>query len=60
MDSLPGQTIHIGSVEEIGDDIDNGFRALQRYNDMVGYARVVSITNNSVVFDKVSDALQDR
>ena len=52
-----GQTVHIGSVESIGDDIANGFRAAAA-NDMVGYARVVSLAPGSVVFDKVSMALQ--
>ena len=52
-----GQTVHIGSVESVGADVSNGFTAAAA-NDMVGYARVVSIANGSVVFDKVSPALQ--
>ena len=52
-----GQTVHIGSVEDLGADVINGFQNANA-NDMVGYARVVSIATGSVVFDKVSDALR--
>ena len=52
-----GQTVHIGSVEDLGADVINGFQNANA-NDMVGYARVVSIATGSVVFDKVSEALQ--
>ena len=52
-----GQTVHIGSVASLGADVINGFEN-GAANDMVGYARVVSIATGSVVFDKVSEALQ--
>ena len=53
-----GQVVHIGSIAERGElDIENAFTGLAA-NDMFGYARVVSISNNSVVFDKVDAALQ--
>ena len=54
----PGQFVHIGSVASAGDAILNGFEDAA-VNDMVGYARVRSIAAGSVVFDKVSDALQE-
>ena len=54
----PGQTVHIGSVETLGADVINGFQQGTVANNMVGYARVVSIATGSVVFDKVSDALR--
>ena len=52
-----GQTVHIGSVASVGADVINGFQTAVA-NDMVGYARVVSTAAGSVVFDKVSAALQ--
>ena len=52
-----GQTVHIGSVASIGADVINGFQN-SAANDMVGYARVVSMSGGSIVFDKVSTALQ--
>ena len=54
---IPGALIHIGSVASIGAAVINGFENAAP-NDMVGYARVRSITNDAVVFDKVDAALQ--
>ena len=48
-----GQTVHIGSVASIGADVIHGFQN-SAANDMVGYARVISMSGGSVVFDKVS------
>ena len=42
----------------LGADVINGFQQGSVANNMVGYARVVSIATGSVVFDKVSEALQ--
>ena len=53
----PGQTIHVGSVASVGSAVINGLGVVA-VNDMVGYARVVSISAGSIVFDKVSEALQ--
>ena len=52
-----GQFVHIGSVKSVGKDIINGFEK-DATNDMVGYARVVSISAGEIVFDKLSEALQ--
>ena len=55
-----GQFVHIGSVANAGAALINGFE-FAAANDMVGYARVRSISSNSVIFDKVSgdgDVLQ--
>lgn len=54
---IPGMFIHIGSVSSIGGDIQNAFEN-DEANDMFGFARVVSVSADAVVFDKVSDALQ--
>lgn len=53
----PGQFVHIGSVASLGGAIQNAFQNASP-NDMYGYARVVSISANDVVFDKVGAALQ--
>ena len=53
----PGQLVHVGSVAELGADVINGFQN-NAANDIVGYARVLSITNNSVVFNKLDPALR--
>ena len=54
---IAGQVVHVGSIAERGGDIENIFTDAAG-NDMFGYARVVSISNNSVVFDKTDAALQ--
>lgn len=51
-----GQFAHIGSPDSNG-DVQNAFQNSSA-NDMYGYARVVSISANAVVFDKVDAALQ--
>lgn len=54
----PGQTAHIGSIASEGaTTVVNGFENATP-NDMVGYARVVSLSTDDVVFDKVDPALQ--
>lgn len=53
----PGQFVHVGSVATIGGAFQNGFENVAA-NDMVGYARVVSLSADTVVFDKVATALQ--
>lgn len=52
-----GQFVHIGSIAELAGSIQNGFEN-SAANDMFGYARVLDMTADSVVFDKVGDALQ--
>lgn len=52
-----GQIVHIGSIASLGGGIQNAFEN-SAANDMFGYARVVSIAANSIVFDKVAAALQ--
>ena len=52
-----GQLAHVGSVATIGGAIQNAFENVSA-NDMFGYARVVSFTADTVVFDKVDAALQ--
>lgn len=52
----PGQFVHIGSPDSSG-AIQRAFQN-SAVNDMYGYARVVSISANAVVFDKVDAALQ--
>ncbi len=53
-----GETVHIGSILNAGETtIVNAFENSSA-NDMFGYARVVSITADDVVFDKVDAALQ--
>ena len=53
-----GETLHIGSILLPGDTtIVNAFENAAA-NDMFGYARVVSITADDVVLDKVDTALQ--
>lgn len=53
----PGQLIHVGSIASAGGNIQNAFENLTA-DDMFGYARVVSISADAVVFDKVDPALQ--
>lgn len=53
----PGQLVHVGSVATLGGAFQNGFENAAA-NDMVGYARVVSLSADAVVFDKVAAALQ--
>ena len=52
-----GQVVHVGSIADRGDAIENAFMD-NAAGDMFGYARVVSIANNSVVFDKTDEVLQ--
>lgn len=52
-----GQIVHIGSIASSGGSIQNAFENAAA-NDMYGYARVVSITADTVTFDKVDAALQ--
>ncbi len=54
---FPGQRTHIGSIASLGGSIQNGFENTAA-NDMIGYADVVSIAADSVVFEKVALALQ--
>lgn len=51
-----GQFVHIGSPDGSG-GVQRAFQNLAA-NDMYGYARVVSMTADAVVFDKVDPALQ--
>lgn len=51
-----GQLVHIGSPDGSG-GVQNAFEN-SAANDMYGYARVVSIAADDVVFDKVDSALQ--
>lgn len=51
------QLVHVGSVTAIDQPYQNGFQS-SAANDMVGYARVSSITANAVVFSQVDAALQ--
>lgn len=51
----PGQTVHIGSFDGTG--IVNGFENAAA-NDMVGYARVVTVSAGTITFDNVEPALQ--
>ena len=53
----PGQSVHVGSIASAGLDVVNGFEDAAP-NDMVGYARVRSISTNAVIFDKVDPALR--
>lgn len=52
-----GQLVHIGSIASLNGAIQNAFENSSA-NDMYGYARVVSIAADDVVFDKVDAALQ--
>ncbi len=52
-----GQFVHIGSIAALAGAVQNGFQNTAA-NDMFGYVRVLSMTANTVVFDKVGDALQ--
>lgn len=52
-----GQFVHIGSVASVGSSFQNAFENTDA-NDMRGYARVVSISADAVVFDKLSEALK--
>jgi hypothetical protein len=52
-----GQMVHIGSVASLGGAIQNAFQN-SAANDMYGYARVVSIAADAIVFDKVDARLQ--
>ncbi len=52
-----GQFVHVGSIVSLGGSIQNGFENAAA-NDMFGYARVLSMTADTVVFDKVGAALQ--
>lgn len=49
-----GQFLHIGSIASFGGAIQNAFAA-----DDFGYARVLSISANALVLDKLSTPLQD-
>ena len=51
-----GQSVHIGSPDGSG-GFENAFENATT-NDMFGYARVVSISANDIVFDKTDVALQ--
>jgi Phage tail tube protein len=51
-----GQFVHVGSPDGSG-GVTNAFENAAA-NDMYGYARVVSIAADAVVFDKVDSALQ--
>ena len=57
LDLTPGQLVHIGSVASLGGPIQAAFENTG-VNDTYGYARVVSFTADSVVFDKVDTLLQ--
>ena len=48
-----GMFVHIGSVESVGDSVQNGLA-----DGVYGMARVVSISNNSITFDKLDSKLQ--
>jgi len=52
-----GQLIHIGSVSALGGTIQRAFDDAGT-DDAYGYARVVSISANDIVLDKVSPLLQ--
>lgn len=54
---VPGQFVHIGSQNPTTGAIQNAFEN-SNANDMYGYARVVSVSANDIVFDKVDPALQ--
>jgi hypothetical protein len=52
-----GQFVHVGSIATAGGAIQNAFEN-SAANDMYGWARVVSVGTDDVVFDKVDAALQ--
>lgn len=52
-----GQVVHVGSIATADGAIQNAFEN-SAANDMFGYARVLSFTADTVVFDKVDAALQ--
>lgn len=52
----PGEFVHIGSPDSSG-TIQNAFENTAA-NDMFGYARVVSVSADDVVFDKLDEALK--
>ena len=55
---MVGETVHVGSILTAGSTtIANAFENAAA-NDMYGYARVVSISADAIVFDKVDTALQ--
>lgn len=54
----PGMTVHIGSIVNAGDTTITSAFENAAANDMFGFARVVSIAADVVVFDKVDLALQ--
>lgn len=54
---IPGMLLHIGSIASLGGAIQNAFENAAA-NDMFGYARVLTISADAVVFDKVDAALQ--
>ena len=51
-----GQFVHIGSIASAGADIDNAFQNTNA-DDVYGFARVVSIADDSIVFDKLASTL---
>ncbi len=52
-----GQFVHIGSIATAGGAIQNAFEN-GAANDMFGYARVLQINTDSILFDKVAAELQ--
>ncbi len=52
-----GQFVHIGSIASAGGAIQNAFEN-SAANDMFGYARLTQINTDSLIFDKVSEALK--
>ena len=54
---IVGQVVHIGSVASAGAGVINGFQNAAP-NDMVGYARVRSISTDAIIFDKLDPALR--
>jgi len=51
-----GQQVHIGSVDSLGDDLDNGITIGS--TEVFGWCRVKSFTANTIVFDRVATMLQ--
>lgn len=52
----PGEFVHIGSPDGSG-GFTNAFENVSA-NDMFGYARVVSVSTDDIVFDKLDEALK--
>lgn len=52
-----GELVHIGSIASAGGAIQNAFEN-SAANDMFGYARAISFTADTVIFDQVVTALQ--